>query len=292
MKTKKINFSKIILSTMLLLLCFCVCGCASVNFVTYHNNDGSINEYVYLTINEQSLTEHGYNIDATKLEIQTNSYFEANLLLTEYKNKITQEYNNNTLTDSEYTILYNGINVIGNKWTKNEYLIGLQFKNSTIYKKYYELLNNITFNSKPKQVKKLFYTKTYHYGTTNYGDYSIFARIYNYYSNTIFSTISPQETSLTYSYSVSTHRFHSDADKVYTDSNGNYIHTWNVNPSNPDEKICFYTISANRSVWIITCIAIGLLICLTLCIIGLIKYKKHKNTTLELNEKNDTENIE
>ena len=262
---------------MLILLTFLLCGCASVNFVTYHSDDGSIHEYVYITLDKQALLSHGYNVASVQFEIKSNSYQQANALVQQYRNKLEIEYNGNKLTNTEYTELYNGIKIIEQDWENYKYTIGLHFNSSAIYKKYYELLNNVTFNSKPKQVKKLFYTKSYYYGTTNYGDYSIFNTIYNYYNNTMFASISPQETSLTYSYSVSTRRFHSDADKVHMDNNGNYIHTWNVDPNNPARPICFYTITANRSMWILTSVGISIAICLALCTAGVISYKKHKH---------------
>jgi hypothetical protein len=276
---------------VLILLSFCLCGCAQVNFVTYHNDDGSIYEYVYLTIDEHAIINYGYNLDSVKLDIQTNSHIEANALIEQYRTKLNIEYQSNNITNEDYTDLFNGVTILEQNWNNGEYVIGLNFDNSNIYKKYYELLNGTTFNSNTKKIEKPFYTKTYYYGTTNYGDYSIFNRIYNYYTNTVFATISPQKTSLTYSYSVSTKRFHSDADQINIDSNGNYVHTWNVSPDEPARKIYFYTISANRSMWILTCVGIGFGICLILCAIGLIKYLKNKNkpkeTTLNNIENNN-----
>ena len=266
----------IALSIMFILLSFCLCGCASVNFVTYHNDDGSIYEYVYLNLDKQAIIDHGYDFESVKFEIETNSHMEASDLIVKYQNKITRQYQNQHISSGEYTILYNGIQIIKQNWDDGKYVIGLKFNNSSIYKTYYELMNGATFNSNTKQVKKLFYTKSYYYGTTNYGDYSIFNRIYNYYANTIFSTISPQETTLNYSYSVSSRRFHSDADNTYVDNNGNYIHVWRVDPNEPAREIYFYTISANRSVWIITCLIVGLVVSVILCIAGLIILRINK----------------
>ncbi len=290
---KKISFKlkTFTLSILLLLTVFCLCGCTEVNFVTYHNEDGSISEYVYLIIDEQALAEHDYNVDAVKLEIQTNSHLEANALLEQYQSKLYNQLQGSLLTYKEYTTLYQGVKVIEEDWQGGDYAIGLNFANSTIYKKYYELLNNSTFNQNTKQKKILFYTKTYHYGTTNYGDYSIFARIYNYYSNTIFATISPQQATLNYSYSVDSRRIHSDADEINIDSNGNYVHTWKVNPNEPAREIYFYTITANRAVWVLTCVIIGLITCASLCIAGIISYNKNKQINAENNNENNDKNI-
>ena len=77
MKIKSKQFNLSLLAIMLVLLSFCLCGCANVNFVTYHNDDGTIDEYVYLTLDEQALINHGYDIDAVKFEIKTSSFKQA-----------------------------------------------------------------------------------------------------------------------------------------------------------------------------------------------------------------------
>ena len=277
MKTKHLNFNITIFVALLISLCLCLCGCAEVNFVTYHNSDGSIQEYVFIAIDEQTLINNGYNPNTVKAQIKSDCYIEASNLLDDYRNKLLLQYQQQQISNSKYTILYDGIKIIEQPWEDNEYVIGLQFDNLTIYKKYYNLLNGSTLGNNSKEVKKLFYTKTYYYGTANYGDYSIFNRIYNYYSSTVFHSISPQQTNLTYSYSVSTRRFHSDADSVNMDTNGNYIHTWKIDPNEPGRKIMFYTISANRGMWIASATAVGLLVCLVIGIIGLIEYLKNKN---------------
>jgi len=273
---KKNTYLKIIgFLIMVISLSICLCGCSEVNFVTYHNSDGTIQEYVYLIVDDDILRQHGYQPNQAKIEIRTHAHSEATQLLEEYQNKIILQYQNKTIDSNEYTSLFDGVKVIEQDWEDSKYIIGFEYKSSTIYKKYYELMNNASFNNNTKEIKKLFYTKTYYYGTANYSDYSIFNRVYDYYANSKFSNISPEETNLTYSYTVSTKRFHSDADKVTLDSNGNYIHTWNINPNEPARPIYFYTISANRSMWILVCIGIGLLTTAALGIIGLIIYCKN-----------------
>ena len=271
----KNNFKLFTLLFILIISAITLCGCANVNFVTYNNNDGSISEYIHLSIDRQSLLKNGYNPEQSMLEIKTTSYAEARVLLDYYQNRLFTEFTMGNISNEEYQSLLGGVKIIEENWSNGKYIIGFNYSNSNVYKKYYELVNNITFSpNKPEQAKKTFYTKTYYRGTTNFGDYSLFYRIYNYYSNSIFASISPQNTTLTYSYSVDSKRMHSDADNVTLDSNGNYIHTWNVSPDNPNREITFYTISANREIWIATCITIGLIACITLCIIAIIKNKR------------------
>ena len=77
MKSKKSSLNITLLSIMLILICFCLCGCANVNFVTYHNNDGSIHEYVYLTIDEQLLQKHGYDVDEQQIRAAAKHIFDG-----------------------------------------------------------------------------------------------------------------------------------------------------------------------------------------------------------------------
>ena len=270
----KNNFKLFALLFILFISAITLCGCAQVNFVTYTNSDGTIDEYILLNIDPQTLLENGYSPEQIKLDIKINSHNEATQLLSFYHEKLSVEHTIGNLSSSEYTKLFEGVKIMERGWENNTYTIGFTYSNSTVYKKYYELVNNVTFSSaKPEQVKKLFYTKTYYRGTTNFGDYSIFYRIYDYYSNSQFASITPQNTALSYSYSVDTKRMHSDANSITLDSNGNYVHTWNVSPDNPNQIITFYTITANRGVWIAVCLGIGLTVCAILCIIAIIKHK-------------------
>ena len=286
----KNNFRLFALLFILIISAITLCGCAQANFVTYNNIDGSIDEYILLHIDQQALLDHGYTPEQVMLDIKTNSYAEATSLLNNYQNKLLIELNLGNISSNEYTELFGGVKILEQEWKNGEYVIGFNYSNSTVYKKYYELVNNVSFNTNsPEQVKKLFYTKTYYRGTTNFGDYSIFYRIYNYYTNSQFVNISPQESTLTYSYTVNSRRMHSDANHITLDSNGNYIHTWNVSPDNPSKVITFYTITANRGVWVVTCLGIALSVCITLCTIAIIKRRKNVNRNIkQLNQNTDT----
>lgn len=282
MKTKS-NFKFITLSIILLLICFTLSGCAQVNFITYLNSNGTINEYVYLVLDSNALMTHGYNPLEVKNSIRLNSQNIANNLLTEYQSKLAAAYSRQEISLQEFNEFNNGVAVIEHNWENDEYIIGLQFENATVYRQYYRLLDSQSSKTSfenSKIIEKAFYTKTYYYGSTGYSDYSIFNSIYNYYTQTVFHDISPQEASLNYSYAVNSSRFHSNADSVSMDINGNYLHTWNVNPEE-EREIYFYTITANRSMWIIVCLIIGLTISLILCIIGLCSYIKTKRKIIK-----------
>ena len=152
MTIKRFKLNTIILAIMLVLLCFCLCGCASVNLITYHDNDGKIYEYVYLTLDEQALIDNDYNTENVKLNIQTNAYSEASNLLQEYHNKLAEEHSLEKISNTEYASLFDGVKIVHEVWEdSNVYKIGLRFKNSTIYKRYYEIMNGV--ESKPNTKK-------------------------------------------------------------------------------------------------------------------------------------------
>lgn len=291
---KKI-FNKIVLLCILLLICVCFTGCASVDFITYCNDDGTINEYVYISLDAEELNSYGYNITDVQAEIENYSENIVSSLISDYNYKLLQTYKSGEISFEEYDYFNNKLNdikvsEIKSSWSDNSYIIGLQFKNSKIYKKYYQLLNNITNDepsAEPLEIEKTFYTKTYYYGTVGYSDYSLFNQVYNHYA-LMFSDIPNENTTLTYSYAINSRRYHSNADSILIDSNGNYIHTWNVNPNELDNQIYFYTLKANKSVWILLCIAIGLTICVILCIIGVIKLSIERKNKIEIEESTDT----
>lgn len=289
MKTFKSKLFTIFLAITLLLLPFFTTACNtqnnippnsnSIHLVVYHN-DTTIDEYVQLNISANSINLSGYNIESVKLNCKQL----LNLLITNYHTKLQEQHSQQLLTNDEYTLLYNGITFVGEDISNNEFKTGLQYSNSAVYKKFHELLNNIQFGSTPEQNKKLFYTKTYYRSLTNYGSNTVFTKVLNYCSNTIFRNTPQEDMSLTYSYSVSSKRYHSDADNISIDNNGNYLHTWSLNYNNPTQKICLYTITANRSAWLIVCIAttlaISTLLIIAAIIIAIINKNKLKNNNM------------
>ena len=95
----------------------------------------------------------------------------------------------------------------------------------------------------------------------------------------MFSNIPNEKTSLYYSYAMDSKRYHSNADSITLDSNGKYIHTWEVHPDELEKQIYFYTIKANRGAWLLACISIGSGISLILCLTGVFKLKQSKKNS-------------
>lgn len=283
MKKNEPILRSLALSCMLILICMLFVSCASVNFTTYYNDDGTINEYIHLTLSEEELSAHGYSPDLTRTKIQTSSNSVALKLINDYEQKLLQSYEKNEISLEQYSHFSGAVLKVEQEWQNNTYIIGLQFKDTQTYRKYYQLLNNLpdtTNSTKPIKKEKKFYTKTYYYGTVGYNDYNLFNEVYREYS-LMFSNMPNEKATLYYSYVMDGKRYHSNADSVSIDSNGKYIHTWEVQPDDLEKQIYFYTIKANRGAWLITCLAIGLGICLILCLIGILKSRQCKKKNLE-----------
>lgn len=279
-KLKPFTFVLILLSII-----FCLAGCSQVEYTTYINNDGTINEYLNITLDQKTLEQYSFNIEVEKLNIQTFAKNTAENLISEYEQSLLVEYQQTKLTQEEYNYYTKNISVIEQDWKNNSYLIGLQFNTRESYNKYYQLLNtdNKTFGSE-QAVEKKFTTTTYYYRVSNYAKYGMFGKIHEYYS-TRYNTIS-EKSALKYSYMVPSKRFHSNADSISIDNNGNYIHTWNIEPENLDRQLYFYTVKANTGFWISICIVISLIITGTLCIVAIWKSEPKKIET----EENKSEN--
>lgn len=289
------NLNKLKLITLILILpliCFFCVGCSQVDFVTYHNDDGTISEYVYINVDSTELIKYGYNPLKTMADIKDDSNALLSTILNDYNAKLLDELRQKSITAQDYSYYSNGISRLERDWDNGQYIIGLQFQDSKVYKKYYQVLNGQDQAIDTiEETKKTFYTKTYYYGTVGYDDYNLYNTIHQYYIN-YFKNIPQSENSLLYSYQVSSSRFHSNADYVQQDRNGNYIHTWRVNPDETNKEIYFYTIKANRSIWIIVCISISLTLTIILVIISMLKVKANKNKPLVDSNNEDIDIIE
>ena len=275
MSKLKFKLKPFALILILLSIVFCLAGCSQVEYTTYINTDGTIDEYLNITLDQEILEQHGFNIEVEKLNIQTFAKSTAENLIANYEEKLLADYRQTNITEEEYNSYTNTIKAIEQNWKNNTYLIGLQFSNRESYNKYYQLLNTDNKNFTTEQIiEKKLTTTTYHYRVSNYAKYGLFGQIHQYYS-TRYNTISNKPT-LKYSYMVPSKRFHSNADSVTVDNNGNYIHTWNIESDNLDRQLYFYTTKANTGFWISICIVISLTATAVLCTIAIWKNEPNK----------------
>ena len=119
------------------------------------------------------------------------------------------------------------------------------------------------------------YDKIYYSSSSMFADYSalynkIYDEIISEYPNFI-----NQENKLLYTYVTDSRREHSDADYI-TNLNGEYYHTWEVEPNNISTNVTFYYNVLNRANCIIVCIGTTILVSGILLLIGYI-VEKRKN---------------
>lgn len=268
------------------MVCIFFTGCAQIDFSTYHNDDGSVIEQVSITINEQELADHGYNVLAEEQKILVDVNARLNQLILGYQSYLQGLYTHNQLTAENYASLYSGVKAdMSTEWASGNLIAQLIYASQTDYQFFYIYLHGGMVETGTQEVvKKTFYVKTIYTGTANYGDFALYNEVYSVYANSTFARFDPDATTLYYNYAVSSKRIHSDADNIRLDNNGNYIHRWKIDKDEPSKVIHLYTIQARPSYWIVLCIGISLGVCVIAAIIFAInkpKKPKQNNTQIE-----------
>lgn len=278
-KTKIINkFLQIfILLFVIVLTTISFSACAQVRAMTITNEDDSIDELVTVSLDVASVLSAGYNVENMKAEIETVSIGVATSMKEELNDKIIRD---KVLATRETREILNsfldGIDVVKSAWEKNTFAIGIRFKNIDVYKYYYDITQE---TKKEMQTEKhFFYDKIYYYSSTMYVKHNaLYNRLNLHFSTTYPNLINSTSNGLLYSYKTSQRRQHSDADFI-TKQNGEYYHTWVVDPNNLEEPIMLYYNVANPESYIIIALAVtgGVVVILgaTAGIIELIKKKK------------------
>lgn len=276
---------KLINSTFAILLLLIVtitfCACSQVRVMTITNKDNTIDEIVSVTLIPEEVLNAGYNLSELKSDIEIKSEAQAQTMKDKLNNKI---FNDLLLVGDEESVktlnsFKDGISVIQRDWKDNTYAIGIRFKNIDVYKYYY----NITENNKVemKTEEHFFYDKVYYYASTMYvKHHDLYDSVKDYYSSKYPQLINSETNELLYTYKTDLRRQHSDADFI-TKQDGEYYHTWVVDPNNLDKPIMLYYNIANPENYIIVSICISLLITIILSTIGIIlnitKKKKEDN---------------
>lgn len=280
------KFNKILIALMLIVVTICFSACSSVRAMTVTNDDGTIDELVYISLDNQVLSDAGYDgadIENLQTDITTTAMREANTIVQNFKNRIDNQllFTTDFQTRTALLGLRDGLQVIGSGWQDNTYAIGLRFKNSDVYKYYYNITDEVTIE--PKNEEHFLYTKVIYSGLTIYVDYSdLYNSLEAEFNAKYPEFIDSSSNELLYTYVTDLRREHSNADYV-TYIDGKYYHTWVVDRENLNEPISLYYNIANRGNCILLCIGISVLICGVLLIIGLIvdKRKKKKQIIIE-----------
>ena len=278
----KSKYYKIIFCIMLLVVVFCLSACSSVRAMTVTNEDGSIDELVYVSLNEEEIINAGYTLDEMKNRISVSSMNEAQQIVYNLNLKISIDIA--TTSDSETISILNsfknGIEVVGNTWQDDMYVIGIRFKNSDIYRYYYNITNNSS--SKTYTKKHFFYNKIYYYGLSMYVNYSdLYEKLNAYYSTNYPNLVESENNELLYTYITDLHREHSDADYI-TELDGKYYHTWIIDGNDLTQELVIYYNVANRTNCMIVLIGVGILISGILLLIAYFVNKKTKKKEINI----------
>ncbi len=245
----------------MLFVAFGFCACSSTMQMTIVNTDGTIDEMIYISLDEDEITSLGEDFDQLKLDITEIATKIATNLILQYVNGNTQ--------------LLTAVQLIEPYWyTDNSMYVGIRFANEEIYYSFYGLTSSNT--AVWQQENHYFYTKYYQTGNTKFVlesslITSITEQIIEKYPNFVQA-----ENTLIYTYVTDDNRLHSDADYINNVS-GNYYHSWIIDSDNLEETITVYYILANRGHVILVCIGVGLIVCAILCAIAFIPKRKNKN---------------
>ena len=283
MKIKIIKNS--IKSLLVLLMLFVVAltfsACAQVRVMTITNDDDTIDELVSVTIVPEEVLNAGYNLTELKLDIETKSEAQATAMKDKLNNKIFKDL---LLVNDEESIkvlnsFKDGISVVKSTWKDNTYAIGIRFKNIDVYKYYYGISGNT--NVEMQTEEHFFYNKVYYYASTMYvKHHDLYDSVNDYYSAHYPQLINSETNELLYTYKTDLRRQHSDADYI-TKQDGEYYHTWVVDPNNIEEPIMLYYNIANPENYIIVSICITLAVTIVLATVGIVlnltKKKKEDN---------------
>ncbi len=269
---------KLIFICLLLLVVICLSACSEIRAMTTINEDGTVDELVYITLDEEKIIESSYDLDEVKTRIESIAKNEANNLIFEFKKKLAEDLLNLNIDAETKKILLSyqdGIQVVGsNSWNdENTYIVGLKFENVDVYRYYYNIIDKVETTSLTEE--HFLYDTIYYYTSDMFSDYNdLYNKIYSEITS-IYPEFINQENTLLYTYSTDLRREHSNANYI-TEIDRVYYHTWEVDPNNMSNEIVFYYNIANRANCIMLCIGISLVVCAILLIIGFAIDKKNE----------------
>lgn len=259
-----------------MMLCFVALGffgCAKINAGTISNDDGSIDEIVTITLDQQQFVDAGYNYllvktDIADMAIKIVTQIRCNF---DYKadSSIKTRINTGKLTITPNT----GV------WEGDTFRIGLHFLDVQAYRFYYNIDEDAA--AEPTVESHFFYDKIIVKGSTIYASYhTLYDELSAYYTKK-YPILAEQENEFYFTYVLNYRRQKSDADSVEK-VDGKYYHTWKLNAGETDKVITIYYYLANRGNCILVCLIASLAVCAILISVGIVisknKKKKQQNT--------------
>lgn len=278
----KTKLKQILLIFMLLVMAVCFCACGEINSMIITNDNGSIEEIVTITLDNEEILNKGYSVNQL-LELKNSIKAEAKNQAKNMKDNLNAKIDLQLLTTTDKDTIktlqsyYNGISAFEGE-EENVYSIKVVFKDINVYKYYYGISE--TSKAEMKEEKHFFYNKVYWYGSTMYIKHrGLCDAIKTVYEEKYSDLINHNEGKLTYTYVCDLRREHSNADYITKGEDFKYYHTWVIDKENATEQtIMFYYNVANQTNCILVCLAITFGVALILGIVAItLHFVKKKN---------------
>ncbi len=281
----KKHFSKILICIALIVSAFCLTACSTVNATTVTNEDGTIDELVYVKIDDADLLNQNYTnsqIVVLKNDIKDTASNAGQNIVSNFNVRVqTDALLATTELERQRILSYNnGIIYLMDSQDDGTMIFGLRFRDANVYRYYY----NISETASPQYIteKHFLYTKCYYYGLTMYPDYtSLYNQIKSSLQVKYPDLVANNMANLQYTYQTELRREHSDADFV-SYKNGVYYHTWIVDENDFEKPIMIYYNIANSGNCILLCIGVSIVLCGILWIVAVL-VDKHKKRSLKDN---------
>ncbi len=292
---------------------FALCGCGKVDYSIIVDTSGK-NTTVTMQLNlnfyadelNNGLNSAGTTLDDFRSKVQ--SY--ANAFYLSATNRFVEDLGKLPKDDDDKIETYNGTATVDQ--IKNYVLSNIEFsnslgtwvpKNSIISAKIYIKFNtynayryfNGTFPATEdetdesiieERVDKLFYVEDKTYQDSVFNDIlnNSIAKYFLEYFNDYFTV---DDMNYTFTYSTPSSKLYSDANEVYEDENGNYVHVWKFDNENLKQdgksKVCTYTVKVRAYVWYVLALLISVLT--GICLFFIIKIRENKTKKLLMAEK-------
>lgn len=263
-------FKKISLILCCLVFVFALSGCANVQFERIINTDGSIIDAVCVKLDENAITQNGFNIDTVKNDIKLKMNQYINAFFTSFQQR------NDNLSPLKKIDVNN--KVTANVFEENGYIVAsLSFKNYETFKYFYGLHlieSDETDEDDSNVVETFLYNKNVSIGKTIFStkDAEFITDDFLSYFNNAF-TLSDAE--LSYVFGTPQGKLHSDATNEY-EIDGVHYHEWIVTDIN--QEILTYTIGHKPVNYYILALILTVVLIIILFVIAFFKRKKVPET--------------
>lgn len=272
---KKFPKKLIILSVLLFLIIPIFSACSQVRAMMLINDDGTVEEIVYVELNQTKIEQAGYSYLEVVKDVEQVSNNQIDAMIKNLNKKVDLDLLVLEDEESKETLIAykNGIEKLVKK-ESGQIFISAKFKSAEVYKYYYNIKNSNKVEMKTE--KHFFYDKVYYYSNTSFlKHYELFNALKDYFSVKYPLIDDISENELLYTYKTDSRREHSDADYVKRDGL-DYYHTWVVDENEIDKPIMFYYNIANSEVFILIGIGLSIICFAIMVLINFIIKKKNR----------------